>query len=81
MDPQLTIDPCYTVTSKKFHILQNTHIPMTVLPPCQLTIDPCYTITPSHCQLTIDLCYTVTFKKFHILQNAHIPLADGPTAN
>ena len=43
----MTRDPCYTVTSKKFHKLHNAHIPMTDWPPCQLTIDPCYTITPA----------------------------------
>ena len=64
MDPKLTIDPCYTVTSKRFHILQDAHIPMTDWPPCQLTIDACNTVTPH---------------KSHIVHNAHISMADPYT--
>ena len=58
--PQVTRNPCYTVTLKKFYILQNAHIPMTDWPSCQLTIDPCYTVIPAPCPLTIDPCYTIT---------------------
>ena len=58
--PQSTIDPCYTVTPHKSHMLEHAHIPITDWLPCQSIIDACYTITPSSCQLTIDPCYTVT---------------------
>ena len=65
MDPvQLTIDPCYSITPTKFHILKNAHIPMADGPPTSL-------------KLTIDLCYTFTPMKFHIEKNAHKPMADG----
>ena len=40
MDPlQLTIDPCYSITPTKLHILKNAHIPMADGPPTPPQID------------------------------------------
>ena len=70
---QSTIDPCYTVTPHKSHILEHAHIPMTdwPLPIHHRSMLYHYTSpanwpyipdTPLHLswQLTIDPCYTVT---------------------
>ena len=39
MDPQSTIDPCCTVTSKKFHII-TTRDPLTAVPMASMTVLP-----------------------------------------
>ena len=43
---QLTLEPCYSITPTKFHILKNAHIPM--VDGWQMA-DLCYTITPKKC--------------------------------
>ena len=55
MDPlQLTIDPCYSITPTKFHILKNAHIPMADGPPTPPQIDH------------RSMLYLITPNKFHI---------------
>ena len=90
MDPQLTIDPCYTVNPRSFTYYRMHIYPWQIEPPAN---QPYTHATQLHfplpidhrsmlhlpCQLTIDPCNTVTPHKSHIVHNAHIPVTDPYT--